>query len=201
MNRPRRGILHRQILRRLRRRWQRGSSTVLRRKHQRRIHLRVNVVRLRSRQRRSLRPTRERSSRAARTRTRTQSPTTCSRSRLLTPANAHFLGQLRVRHIRRVLRLRQHPRRRRRAPALQWHLSINFVDLPGAKHRLLGRPDLINPVAHQFRHDRRRSISLQRSHAGIAMRIGADRVMKFSRAANKMRKSGVSTVSADAFSV
>ncbi len=89
--------------------------------------------------------------------------------------------------------LARHSRRRimrRRTSTLQRNRHIDSVELPLAKHKLVGRLHLIRTIPDQLRHDRRRRVSRQRAHAGVALRVRAEGVVEFARSDELYAKVG-----------
>jgi len=69
----------------------------------------------------------------------------------------------------------------RRTSALQRNIGIDLIDLSRPKYCLLHGLDLVDAVSHQLSDNGGRGVAAQRAHAGIAVRVGANSEVKFSR--------------------
>ena len=67
-----------------------------------------------------------------------------------------------------------------RTSTFQRHRHIHAIELPGTKHELVGRLDLVSAIAEQFGNNCRCRVAGQRAHAGIALTVRTDGIVKFS---------------------
>ena len=61
------------------------------------------------------------------------------------------------------------------------HPDRDMIDLAAAEHDLLLWLHLIETLPHQLGNQRRRSVTLERADARVAVRVGADRVVELTR--------------------